>query len=97
MNLHHDPVRAGSDRGPSFLRGGGEESVPVMTGILEDSEVSVQLGVEPQEVRDFGLALEEDGNKKRVDLGARYNVSSSKLFVEEVADLLGRDNIVIKK
>ncbi len=43
------------------------------------------------------LALEEDGNKKRVDLGERYNVSSSKLFVEEVVSLLGRDNIVIKK
>lgn len=43
------------------------------------------------------LALEEDGNKKRVELGDRYNVSSSKLFVEEVVSLLGRDNIVIKK
>ena len=43
------------------------------------------------------LALEEDGRKKRVDLGKKYNVSSSKVFVDEVVNLLGKDNIVVKK
>lgn len=43
------------------------------------------------------LALEEEGKKKRVELGERYSVSSSPVFVKEVIDLLGGDNIVVKK
>lgn len=43
------------------------------------------------------LALEEAGEKKRLDLGHKYAVSSSKMFVDEVIELLGKDNIVVKK
>jgi len=48
-------------------------------------------------VQHVTLALEEGEEKRRIDLGGKYNVNSSKGFVEEVINLLGKNNIVVKK